>query len=584
MRKKLAILVPCVLAVIVASFGLCEKCWSASNARPNVLLILIDNQAYFELSCKGHSFLHTPHIDALAGESVDFCNFHAENFCSPSRAALLTGRQPMRLGVYDTIGGVSLLPARETTLADRLRAAGYRTGIFGKWHLGMSYPFHPSQRGFDDVFIHGGGGIGQLEDYAGNRHLNAHFQHDGIWEPTTGYSTNVLFDQAEGFIRKCGREPFFCFLPTPAPHFPYQPEAEALKRIQARGVSAADTTLFSMIENIDDNVGRILDCLEVQGIAENTLVILMSDQGMGYRGASFSPPSAAEHANLGNASDASHQVFCLVRKPGLTVASKNYALSCIRDIFPTVLEICGAPIPDDPDSQSLVPLLGGAAQWATDRTLVMQCPRARKREKWKHAAVKSGNWRLVQGNQLFDVQHDPMQQHNVATDHPEVVKQLTEAYDAFWNSLPPEETLVSRHQLGATESPATHLCAMDWYRGDAPWTQNELETSRAQGAWAVQVARSGRYQFTLRRSQRETPRPLGASYARVEIGEKSAQVDVAPGECAAAVELDLDRGTYDLQAWLAANDGRSKSWGANFVEVKLLSDGKAIATRSTFDK
>ena len=263
------------LAAIVSAGllpALLDRDASADSNRPNVLLIMTDNQGYFELGCKGHPHLKTPHIDAFAGESVDFCNFHAENFCSPSRAALLTGRQPMRFGVYDTVGGVSLLAAQERTLGDVLRDAGYRTAIFGKWHLGMSHPFHPTNRGFDEVFIHGGGGIGQLEDHLGNNHLDAHFEHNGKWIPSIGFSTDVLFDRAARFIRSDTERPFFCYIPLPATHFPHQSEPVALARIRQRGVTSedADLALLSMIENIDDNVGRISRRASTAGVCETT--------------------------------------------------------------------------------------------------------------------------------------------------------------------------------------------------------------------------------------------------------------------------------------------------------------------------
>ncbi|MEM0925076.1 MAG: sulfatase-like hydrolase/transferase, partial [Planctomycetota bacterium] len=187
------------IAVLLVFLALGSSAF-ANSARTNVIVVLVDNQGYFELGCKGNPFLKTPNIDQFAKRGVDFCNFHAENFCSPSRAALLTGKQPMRMGVHNTVGGVSLLDPQEVTLADRLKDAGYRTGVFGKWHLGMSHPFHPSFRGFDEVFVHGGGGIGQLEDYAGNRHMNAHFQHNGEWEESFGFSSDVLFDRAMEFI------------------------------------------------------------------------------------------------------------------------------------------------------------------------------------------------------------------------------------------------------------------------------------------------------------------------------------------------------------------------------------------------
>lgn len=542
---------------------------------PNVLLIMTDNQGYFDLGCKGNAYLQTPHIDDFARQSVDFCNFHAENFCSPSRAALLTGRQPMRFGVYDTIGGVSLLAANEVTLADRLRAAGYKTGIFGKWHLGMSYPFHPKYRGFDEVFIHGGGGIGQLEDYLGNNHMDAHFECNGKWIETTGFSTDVLFNRAAQFIESCGDQPFFCYIPTPAVHFPVQAEPVALARILKRGITAKDARvdLLSMIENVDDNVGRILEKLDQLNLTENTLVIFMSDQGVGDEG-SPKPVWAGKDRNkdLGNASEGKHRVFCMIRKPGLTVAGENYALTCIRDICPTILDVCGVELPDNLDGRSVTPLLRGDADWPEERIIVMQCPRTRTRTKWRNTSVKSGNWRLVSGGRLYDIAKDSLQEHDVSAQHPDIVARLTQAYDEFWKSLPPEEDLLNRNILGAPEAPATELCAMDWYKGDAPWAQGgePMPEKHKQGAWAVEVVQDGRYRFSLRSTRRETPLPIGATRARLKVGDAEAEVPIEPQDSVAVIEVDLQRGKCDLQTWFQGADDPHETWGALFVEVKYL--------------
>ncbi len=537
----------------------------------NVLLIMTDNQGYFELGCKGDPYLKTPNIDDFAKESVDLCNFHAENFCSPSRAALLTGRQPMRYGVHDTIGGVSLLAANEVTIADRMRAAGYKTGIFGKWHLGMSYPFHPMYRGFDEVFINGGGGIGQLEDYLGNNHMNAHFQHNGKWVPTTGYSSDVLFDRAAQFIKSCGDQAFFCYIPTPAVHFPVQAEPVALARIRKRGVTPkeASLSLLSMIENIDDNVGRLLRKLDEWNLSDNTLVIFMSDQGVGDEGSPKPVWPGKGRKDVGNAGEGKHRVFCMMRKPGLTVAGENQALVCIRDVCPTIFDVCGLEIPDNLDGRSLVPILKGNADWQDERAIVMQCPRNRKRTKWRNAVVKQGDWRLINGDRLYDIASDSLEERNVAALHPDVVARLNAVYDKFWNSLPPEEELLNRHILGAPECPTTQLCAMDWYKGDAPWTQGPITAKRSQGAWAVQVQRGGRYRFELRLARKETPVPIGATSARIRVGQVEAEAPMKPQDDVAILEVDLQPGEYDLETWFQGTDGRS--WGALFLDVKYES-------------
>lgn len=547
---------------------------SADVVPPNVVVVLTDNQGYFGLGCTGHAYAQTPNIDRFAQRSVDFRNFHAENFCSPSRAALLTGRQPMRYGVHNTVGGVSLLSADETTVARRLQDVGYRTGVFGKWHLGMSHPFHPMRRGFDEVFIHGGGGIGQLEDYAENLHMNAHYEHNGEWVSSSGFSTDVLFDRATEFIRSCGEQPFFCYIPTPAVHFPVQPEPGALERIKQRGVdpNATSLSLLSMIENLDERFGRFLQDLEGMQLSDNTLVVLLTDQGVGDRG-SAQPvwPGKERNQDLGNASEGKHRVFCMMRLPGVTSPREHQALTCIRDICPTILELCGVDQPDNLDGRSLAPLLRGADNWADDRTLVMQCPRNRSRTKWRHAAVKRGDWRLVSGGRLFDIAKDSLMEHDLSAQHPGVVEQLTKAYDAFWDSLPPEEALVNRHILGAAECPATELCAMDWVQGDAPWGSGAIrEGARHQGAWAVRVERGGRYRIAMRRTREETPRPLRASSARVEIGKRSAQAQVNESSGVAEVEIELTPGDFDLKTILQAADDPTATWGANFVYVDYV--------------
>ncbi len=561
------ILTFCLLA------GMCLPA-SADDNKPNVVLILIDNLGYFHLGCKGNPYLQTPNIDEFARQGVDFCNFHAENFCSPSRAALLTGRQPMRYGVHNTVGGVSLLSPQETTLADRLKKIGYRTGIFGKWHLGMSHPFHPSQRGFDEVFVHGGGGIGQLEDYAGNKHLNAQFQHNGKWVKTSGFSTDVLFDRALKFIESSKDRPFFCYIPTPATHFPVQAEPKALARIKKRGITSkqANLSLLSMIENIDENVGKMVRRLEELKLRKNTLVIFMNDQGVGDRG-SVKPvwPGKDRQKDLGNASEGKHRVFCMVQKPGLTVAGKNHALACIRDFCPTILELCGAKIPKNIDGRSLVPLLKGNANWRDKRIIVMQCPRAREREKWKHAAVKQGHWRLVSGGRLYNVKTDSMMKHDVSKKHPELVTRLNAAYEKFWTSLPPESDIVQRHVLGAKEAPKTLLCAMDWREGGSPWNFGALRDGfRGQGSWYVNVARDGRYRITLCRAMQETPMPVGAVKAQVKIGPFEAATKTAQKDTKCVVEIDLKRGNYTFRSFLTEPNKPNKTWSANFAYIEFI--------------
>lgn len=509
--------------------------------RPNVLLILTDNQAFDELSCHGHPHVMTPRIDAFAKEGVDFLNFHAPPFCSPSRALLLTGRYAMRAGIHNTIGGVSILHQSEKTLADLLGAQGYRTAVFGKWHLGYSYPFRPEDRGFQETFTHGGGGIGQLEDYFGNDHLDATFRHNGVFEATTGFSSDVLFGRAMKFIEKSKSEPFFCFVSTPATHRPWQAHPEAARKITERGgeYSKNDLALYSMIENIDENVGRILDQLKDLKLAGDTIVIVATDQG-----------TRRERLHKELAYDEYHQVFCMMRYPPLTTGKghRSQALSGMVDLAPTILDLCAVPLPANLDGRSLRPLLAGQKRWEDDRSLIVQCPRGRKRSKWKNASVKTQRWRLLEGKLLFDFEADPRQKVDVADQHPEVVEKLKASYERFWNSLPEEEELLSWHVLGDPKAPEVRLNAMDWYRGGSPWHQLHVPKHKTTGAWMVKFARDGVYQFELRHYPREAPKARGAVKATVIAGGITRFRKLDPEDEFGMVEVELKKGVYDLEA------------------------------------
>ena len=258
-KQYLKFLLILVIILLQRDFGHGKD--TGHNQHPNVLLIVTDNQSYYELSCNGHDIVQTPNIDEFANQGIVFNNFYASPFSSPSRAELLTGQYALRSGIHNTIGGVSIIPADKSLLSDYLKEAGYKSGVFGKWHLGNEFPYNPLYRGFDKSFIHDGGGIGQLPDYYGNTHIDAHYNDNGEIVPSKGFSNDVLFKEAKEFIEENKDKPFFCFVSTPAVHAPWQAHPEKLKELKNRGVegNAKEMALYSMIENIDDNIGEIID-------------------------------------------------------------------------------------------------------------------------------------------------------------------------------------------------------------------------------------------------------------------------------------------------------------------------------------
>ncbi len=544
---------------------------SAAHARvkPNVVIVLIDNHGYHELSRNGHPVVQTPRIDKLSRTGVNFTDFNAPPFCSPSRGALLTGRYALRYGIHNTVGGVSILHRDEATLADMMKSAGYRTAVFGKWHLGMSHPYTPDCRGFDEYFIHGGGGVSQLEDYYGNNHMDATYIHQGQYVKSRGFSTDVLFDQGIDFMNRNRETPFFCLISTPAVHFPTLLHPEAGKRLKDRGITdEKQLPIWSMIENVDENVGRLLDYLEASGLKENTLFYLMSDQGVNDRGVTH---RAGAGTRRGVQYDEKHQVYCMVQYPKITDTQPGdrSELTGMVDVLPTVLDVCGIEPPSNLDGQSMRPLLAQTSGWNGERKLIIQCPRARERSKWGNLSVKYKKWRLVDGKELYDIKDDYGQTRNLIDQYPNLVKALTASYETFWSELPPQSELLSAHVLGAEEAPSVRLSGMDWYEGGHPWPQQALAKRTEQGKWRVDMARSGIYRFELRHHPREEPRPAEAVKASVTVGKHSRSTLLDVGATHAVLELKLEKGLYDLNTVFQHPDDHegNKEWGAYYVYV-----------------
>ena len=561
-----------LLFVIIALLCSCSNV-NNKKQQPNVLLILTDNQSYYELSCNGHEIVKTPNIDKVANEGVVFDNFYASPYCSPSRAELLTGRYALRYGIHSTIGGVSILPTSETLVSDILKEAGYTCGVFGKWHLGNEYPFSPIYRGFEESFIHDGGGIGQLPDYYGNTHIDATYNDAGAFVPSKGFSSDVLFYEAQNFIKENQNNLFFCFVSTPATHAPWQAHPDKLKELINRGIDGTDKdmALYSMIENIDDNVGRILHELDSLGLKENTLVIIATDQGMRYRGME-NPPEVKNYGLPDDVLDFRHKVFCMMQFPNKQQqAYKSDALTGIVDIPPTIIDVCGLEVPANMDGRSLKPLLTDTKDWDVDRTLIVQCPRHRKRAKYTNASVKTRKWRLLDGKLLFDAIEDPWLLNDISAKYPQVVDSLNSIYEVFWESFP-DEPILARHILGANNAPEIRLNSMDWYKGDSPHTQWQIASKRYNGTWPVKVVTKGRYQIELRLFPREHPQAITAEKATLKIGEKVFSENINSNYEKVIFQVELKQGQYDLSTKfeLTAKNQEKESWGANFVYIKRL--------------
>jgi arylsulfatase len=463
--------------LLVASFG--SGAWPAQAAarearRPNIIFLLTDDQGYGDLSCHGNPVLKTPNIDRLHHEGVRFTDFHVSPTCSPTRSALMTGRHEFRNGVTHTILERERLTLKATTLAQVLKSAGYATGIFGKWHLGDEPDHWPDKRGFDEMFIHGCGGIGQsypgsCGDVPGNRYFSPTILHNGTFERTKGYCTDVFFAQALRWVASVkGKKPFFCYLPTNAPHAPLRVRPEDEERYAGKVKDPKAAKFFGMIANIDDNVGRLLGKLKEWGIERDTLVVFMNDNGgtagvgvynAGMRGGKVTPW-------LGGTRAASFW-----RWPGTLKPADVDRLAAHIDVLPTLAQLAGAKltgaVKTQVEGRSLVPLLRDPKAGWPDRVLfthVGRWPKGARPAAYKYArcGVRSPRWHLVCTSpdrskrwQLFDVKADPGEKTNLAARRPKVVKELDRAYDRWWDSVQP--CLVNEDAVGPKVNPFKEL-------------------------------------------------------------------------------------------------------------------------------
>ncbi len=427
---------------LVSSFILLQSSYAA---QPNVLLIITDDQGYGDFSIHGNPHLQTPHIDQLGRSGVQFERFYVNSFCAPTRAALLTGRWPLRTGVHGVTHNKEAMKPAEITLAEAFGANGYRTACIGKWHNGEQFPFTPGGQGFEHVFGFNNGHW--------NNYFDATLLRGTQPEPTKGYITDVLTDEAMQFITSKQKEPFFCCLAYNAPHSPYQVPDRYFDKFKAKGFEDNVAAFYGMCENIDDNVGRLLAHLDTLKLAENTIVLFLTDNG-GTAG--VKTYNAGMRGGKTSLHEGGTRVPLFIRWPAAKwpphVAKP---ITSHIDLFPTLLDLCGVKAPSGPkiDGVSLRPLLENenATTWP-ERVLFTHNP-INETNKFP-GAVRTQRHRLVreiQGSgggskakandasatpwQLYDMENDPGQEKDIAKEHPDLVKELAAKYDAWFADI-----------------------------------------------------------------------------------------------------------------------------------------------------
>jgi len=501
--KSLVLLLTAVAAFAVTAFAELE------GSKPNIILIITDDQGYGPLGRHGNTWIQTPHLDKLYDTSTRFTRFHVSPTCAPTRASLMTGRHPMKNGVTHTILERERMTLDATTTPQVLKTAGYESGIFGKWHLGDEEEYQPGSRGFDEVFIHGAGGIGQAYDCScadapNNKYNDPVVRHNGSFVKTEGFCTDVFFTAAMGWIKeqKETDNPFFAYITTNAPHGPFIAPEKNAQRFRDLGFNDTSAGYYGMIENIDENVGRLMGKMEEWDLFEDTVLIFMSDNGStgggmngkerGKKGTAdgslgqfpdgtkIFPHNADMKGLKGSVDEGGVRVPFFVRWDGKIKAGRDIDnLTAHIDVLPTFAALAGAEVPEGQvEGRNFLPVLEDAgAEWP-DRYIFNHKGRWKTGQEpnefqWTNFSVRSERFRLVGEDQLYDMEADPGQTTNVIDQFPEQVEKMRAAYAEFWKEARP---LMVNEEAPMSPTRPYHV----WYKeqmeagGIPDWNEPEL--------------------------------------------------------------------------------------------------------------
>lgn len=398
---------------------------AAPAQRPNILVIVSDDQGYGDVSCYDHpKEVNTPQMDRLAKRGVRFVQGYANAYvCAPSRAAILTGTYQQRCGFYTASDSRVGLPLSQTTLADMLKKEGYATGALGKWHLGIEMPYHPMKRGFDEFYGFLGHGAHDYFDLKPTGELYNSILRGYKPIDETGYLTDNLGREAVSFIGRHEKEPFFLYLAFNAVHFPMEAPDSVIRKYDT-GDPKRDI-LMAMLEKENDAIGKVLDELERRKLDQNTLIVFVSDNGGAHNTA----------ANNGALRDYKQSVYeggirvpFMISWPGhLKPNTVSQEPVMFMDIMPTIAAVVGAQMPGGRDGRNMLPVLTGKAKGPLHDSLCWDGAEEK-------TAIRSGRWKLVNNKgkiELFDLQQDLSEKNDLSAQKPEIVAQLRQKYDAW---------------------------------------------------------------------------------------------------------------------------------------------------------
>ena len=551
--------------------------------KPNVILILTDDQGDGDLECHGSPYLKTPALNALYNQSVRFTDFHVDPSCSPTRSALLTGSYSMRAGIWHTIGGRSLLKEGMPTIADLFQDNGYETAVFGKWHLGENYPFRPMDRGFKESVVFGGGTIGSNADYWANSYIDGTFLHNGKYQKYPGYCNTVWFREALSYIEKNRDKPFFVYLPTNVPHAPLEVDKKYSDPFKGR-VSDRLAGYYGMISKLDEDLGHFMNELKRLGVDRNTILMFMSDNGpcpwfggieidweTGFTKDGYS--GGLRGGKIWGYENA-HKVPFFMRWPqgGIGGGKSISALSTHMDILPTLIDLCKLKKPVDLtfDGRSLVPLLQNQLrEWSDDRTVFIHNQRVEYPLKDKEYQVLTEKWRLIkrEKDELYNIQEDAGQTRDLAAAYPLVVKDLYQRYEKWWNDVSVHTGEYAAIHIGSPYENLVTLFPHDAHKRDG------------KSIWVVRVDRDGRYRIRFNRWPEESGKKIvenlkgdkqvSIQTGNLRVGNIDLKKKVTNEMTSVYFDVDLTQGITCIETYFKQG-GTEKPIGSGWAYVKRI--------------
>jgi arylsulfatase len=565
--------------------------YSQKFEKPNVIIVLSDDQGFGDFSGHGNPILETPTLDKLASESVEFTDFHVAPLCTPTRGELMTGLDAYHNGA-STVGYASGIVRRDVIMMPEFfKRNGYTTGIFGKWHLGDSYPDRPMDKGFDkSIWIKGWGLLSEMEydnDYYETRYL------DSLSTKYSGkYCSNLWFDKAMEWmdVNIESDKPFFTYIALNAPHGPFDSPKQDYDFYKDKVNNEKTASFFGMIRNIDRNMSRLEAWLETKGLKENTILLYITDNGTAQGEEVF---NADMRGKKGSDYEGGHRVGCFIRWPNgnLIGPLKIKTPTQVQDVLPTLLELTNLKQDQQNfDGESLCPLIYSKSKFE-DRMFVVQY--GNRPAKKYDGCVVFGNWRLVGENELYDIQTDPSQSINIANEHPQIVDKMKKFYESWWLGLQSKDKGIVPIIVGSDEENPVILNSSHWLDNpvNTQWGIATGDGLNNGGENFINVEKAGKYKIELSRWPFHLNRNINDKGPQFSIGGNNIRTGSSheivfgclrienketiikksiENSSSISIETYLNKGEAKLRAWFV-DKNKNNICGAYYIRITNVS-------------